>query len=259
LFALVGIAGEDDLDAPDTPAGPPLRESQGQYPQEKPFKQPQKPTVHRPPLLNEKASGALRDVLLTELRALQGNDALTLWAQRRLPAKNTLIADDSRVVESTYRSIMEAASDFAVSMAHSNFDLATAGEQTPKQTESEDGPSGSVVALNKPIRRRSKAHLAHVRAQARVICQRQPCDAHHVKFAEPRAMGRKVSDEFTVPMCRDHHTDLHRHGNEMAWWTNLGISPLKLAKDFWLTSPIHADSNSPSRDGNGAEHQMAQP
>jgi hypothetical protein len=259
LFALVGIAGEDDLDAPDTLAGPPLRESLADYPQGKPFKQPPKPTVHRPSLLDEKASGELRDVLVTELTALHGNDALPLWAQRRLPAKNTLVADDARVVEATYRSMMETALDLGASMGRSNSDIATSGEQTPTETANDGGSSGSVVPLNKPIRRRSKAHLAHVRAQACVVCQRQPCDAHHVKFAEPRAMGRKVSDEFTVPMCRDHHTDLHRHGNEMAWWTNLGISPLELAKDFWLTSPIHAGSNSPSRNGTGLERQTAQP
>ena len=73
-------------------------------------------------------------------------------------------------------------------------------------------------------------------------------------------MGRKVSDEFTVPVCRDHHTELHRHGNEMAWWTNLGISPMELAKDFWLASPVHVSSGSRSSDeasGSG-ENPMVQ-
>jgi hypothetical protein len=59
-----------------------------------------------------------------------------------------------------------------------------------------------------------------------MICQRKPCDAHHLKFAQPRALGRKVSDEFTVPLCRDHHNELHRHGNETAWWANLNIAPI---------------------------------
>src|SRR6202171_4223723 len=93
LFALVGIAGEDDLDAPDTLIGPPLARSPDEDPRVEPFKKP-KPTIHKPPLLDCDASGKLRDVLVTELRALQGSDELTSWAQRRLPAKNTLMLDD---------------------------------------------------------------------------------------------------------------------------------------------------------------------
>jgi hypothetical protein len=54
-----------------------------------------------------------------------------------------------------------------------------------------------------------------------------------LKFAQPRTLGRKVSDEFTVPLCRDHHRDLHRHGNEQAWWANASIEPTEAAKDLW--------------------------
>src|SRR6267378_2410457 len=57
--------------------------------------------------------------------------------------------------------------------------------------------------------------------------------AHHLKFAQPRSLGRKVSDEFTVPLCRDHHQQLHRHGDEIAWWANLQIAPLKMAEELW--------------------------
>ena len=39
-------------------------------------------------------------------------------------------------------------------------------------------------------------------------------DPHHLRFAQPRALGLKVSDEFTVPLCRGHHRELHRAGNE---------------------------------------------
>ena len=76
-----------------------------------------------------------------------------------------------------------------------------------------------------------------------MICQRKPCDAHHLKFAQPRALGRKVSDEFTVPLCRDHHNELHRHGNEAAWWANLNIAPINIAKELWQTSPVHGINN----------------
>jgi hypothetical protein len=96
-----------------------------------------------------------------------------------------------------------------------------------------------VHPLTKPLRRRSKAHLAFVAAQPCLICQRTPCDAHHLKFAQPKALGRKVSDEFTVPLCRHHHHELHRHSNEAAWWANLKLMPLEVAKDLWRTNPDH--------------------
>jgi hypothetical protein len=72
-----------------------------------------------------------------------------------------------------------------------------------------------------------------------LICQRSPGDAHHLKFAQPATLGRKVSDEFTVPLCRDHHHALHRHGNENSWWSNVQIAPMEIAKELWRTSPVH--------------------
>jgi hypothetical protein len=43
----------------------------------------------------------------------------------------------------------------------------------------------------------------------------------------------KVSDEFTVPLCREHHQQLHRHGNEAAWWANQQIVPIEIARQLW--------------------------
>src|SRR5262249_51159060 len=43
----------------------------------------------------------------------------------------------------------------------------------------------------------------------------------------------KVSDEFTVPLCRSHHRALHRSGSEYLWWENVGIDPLKAARKLW--------------------------
>ncbi len=73
-----------------------------------------------------------------------------------------------------------------------------------------------------------------------VVCQQSPCDAHHLKFAQPKALGRKVSDEFTVPLCSAHHQELYRHGNERAWWVNLQIEPLQAAHDLWSAGPIYS-------------------
>jgi hypothetical protein len=77
------------------------------------------------------------------------------------------------------------------------------------------------------------------------VCRQTPCDAHHLKFAEPRALGRKVGDEFTVPLCRAHHQELHQHGNERAWWANLQIAPLPVAQELWAASPVHDPANVP--------------
>jgi hypothetical protein len=41
-------------------------------------------------------------------------------------------------------------------------------------------------------------------------------------------------DEFTVPLCRGHHRELHRHGNEAGWWEKLGLDPTVAARALWL-------------------------
>jgi ERF superfamily len=235
LFALVGIAGEDDLDVPDLPTNLPVA-----VPSERDFRATLKPkTIHKPSLLSTEASAELRDTLIAELRALTGDTELSSWAQRRLPAKNTLIVGDARLVEATYRAVMDQA--FAQEGLRASQDPGPV-EPERQMVEMTDpaNAAGSVISLDKPLRRRSKAHLAHVRAQPCLVCQRQPCDPHHLKFAQARSLGRKVSDEFTVPLCREHHIALHRHGNELSWWANWQISPLEIAKELWDSSPIHA-------------------
>jgi len=96
----------------------------------------------------------------------------------------------------------------------------------------------SVLTIAEPKRLRDKAHLRFVASQPCLVCKRQPCDPHHLRFAQPRALGLKVSDEFTVPLCRDHHQQLHQTGNEVAWWHDLDIKPLEIAKDLWNKSHV---------------------
>jgi DNA recombination protein Rad52 len=91
----------------------------------------------------------------------------------------------------------------------------------------------SQLAIAEPKRLRDKAHLNFVASQPCLICGRQPSDPHHLRFAQPRGMGLKVSDEFTVPLCRGHHRQLHQAGNEVTWWQNLQIDALAIAKDLW--------------------------
>lgn len=91
----------------------------------------------------------------------------------------------------------------------------------------------SVLTFGTPKRLRNKAHLRFVATQPCLVCGRQPSDPHHLRFAQVRAMGLKVSDEFTVPLCRGHHRLLHQAGNEVAWWQELKIDALAIAKGLW--------------------------
>ena len=95
----------------------------------------------------------------------------------------------------------------------------------------------------KTIRLRDKEHCKFVTTQPCVVCGRTPSEAHHIRFAQPRALGRKVSDEYTVPVCRLHHRDLHDYGDEASWWAGVGIDPLPIALELWRrsTSPCSLD------------------
>lgn len=96
-----------------------------------------------------------------------------------------------------------------------------------------------LLAFPEPRRVRDRDHVKHVATQACLVCGRLPSDAHHLRFTQGRALGRKASDEFTVPLCRSHHRELHRHGDETAWWTKIGIDPLPEARTLWLeTHPL---------------------
>jgi len=100
----------------------------------------------------------------------------------------------------------------------------------------------SLLAIPEPKRLRDKAHLQFVASQPCLVCGRQPSDPHHLRFAQPRALGMKVSDEFTVPLCRGHHRQLHQAGNEVLWWGNFKINALMVAKELWQqTHPKAAD------------------
>jgi hypothetical protein len=91
----------------------------------------------------------------------------------------------------------------------------------------------SLLAIAEPKRLRDIAHLRFVASQPCLVCGRQPSDPHHLRYAQPRALDLKVSDEFTVPLCRGHHRQLHQAGNEVAWWENLKINALPIAKGLW--------------------------
>jgi hypothetical protein len=91
----------------------------------------------------------------------------------------------------------------------------------------------SALPLGEPRRYRDRAHLEFVASQPCLCCGRQPSDPHHLRFMQPRAMGRRVSDEFAVPLCRTHHRAVHRSGDEVAWWKAAIIDPADIAHRLW--------------------------
>jgi len=250
LFTLVGIAGEDDLDAPDlSPAVvPPASQSGPPRPDQAPggllhrpspaqaASQPS-PSLERrirvgraqPASLPPEASARLRLQLLCEIEELSEPAALATWAQRVLPLKNQLSTGDAQSVEAA----------FAAKLGQLGDPLLEAPVGSPAMNGSdvrwsEPGRTGErVLTTRKPVRERDRNHLKFVAAQPCLICGRSPSDAHHLKFAELPAMGRKVSDKFTVPVCRLHHRELHRRGDERAWWQKHGLNPLPIAAALW--------------------------
>jgi hypothetical protein len=264
LFTLVGIAGEDDLDAPDLCDGPhsptssadehSLKRTDGQprVPPRKPGNGQHRNSMHGQRLapLGPEQSAALREKLLTELGTLTSADLTAIWAQQALPAKNSLAAADAKLVEDAFEHRLselassqsaEAADDRATTML---VDLAGA-HATPVQGNADpdqpDGINKSMLILATPRRYRNREHLRYVAQQACLICGRKQSDPHHLRYLQPRALGRKASDEFAVPLCRSHHRAVHRAGDEQAWWKAAGIDPVKIARQLWrqtrLTDP----------------------
>ena len=262
LFTLVGIAGEDDLDAPDLCDGPPSqtpsaaehplmpRNGQPRVPPRKPGNGQRRNSMHgeRPALLEPEQSAALRETLLTELGTITSADLAAIWAQEALPAKNSLAAADAKLVEDAFENRLselapsataEAADDAALS---SDVDLVGAHAMLTKESGDLDQPDGidkSGLVLATPRRYRNPEHLRYVAQQACLICGRKQSDPHHLRYLQPRALGRKASDEFAVPLCRSHHRAVHRAGDEQAWWKAAGIDPVKVARQLWRQTRLN--------------------
>jgi hypothetical protein len=248
LFTLVGIAGEDDLDAPDLCDGP-LSAA------ERPFKPvndqsrmpPRTPgdgharggsaKLERAVILDPEQSAALREKLLIEIGNMTSADLAAAWAREALTAKNSLTATDAKLVDDTFeRRLSELPSSDGA--ASSNNDPQIAAPQLIATTESTQpgqakGIDKSILTVAAPRRYRNREHLRYVAQQACLVCGRKPSDPHHLGFTQPRALGRKVSDEFAVPLCRGHHRAVHRFRDERAWWRQAGLDPIKVARKLW--------------------------
>ncbi|HKM54060.1 MAG TPA: ERF family protein [Isosphaeraceae bacterium] len=271
LFTLVGIAGEDDLDAPDLGALPkaaaelprPGSQSNGQAAAGKRTgpgdgKLPESSAARS--VLGVQLSASLRESLIEQMAGINSADEAAAWAYRNLPAKNTLTAADAKIVEERFRARLSTIGDArmpdgasdgpapggtpdglvpvgppnavaderAVSVARPH-----AGGSQKAAAPRKRSLSSSVRALGKTVRLRDKDHRKFVLRQPCLVCGRVPSDPHHLTFTQPRALGRRVSDEFIVPVCRIHHRELHLSGDEVAWWQTLNIDPLPVALRLW--------------------------
>jgi hypothetical protein len=180
-------------------------------------------------------SASLRAELLREIECLGTADDAALWAQRRLPAKNQLSAIDARQVEEAFATKLAV---MPVRSAARKTPTAV-GDQTSAEKTGTPQIDKTMLVFPEPRRIRDRDHIGHVIKQPCLVCGRRPSDPHHLRFAQWRALGRKVSDEFTVPLCRTHHREIHRCGNEESWWQHTGIDPLMAARALWLeTHPL---------------------
>jgi len=174
--------------------------------------------------------------LLREIEDFSTADDAALWARQRLRAKNQLYAADARQVEEAFATKLILIPPQTAETGDTSIEL-----DDQSLTEKTEAPriDKSVLVFPEPRRLRDRDHIRHVMRQPCLICGRRPSDPHHLRFAQARALGRKVSDEFTVPVCRTHHREIHRCGGEGSWWQNAGIDPFAAARTLWLeTHPL---------------------
>jgi hypothetical protein len=199
-------------------------------------------------------SEALRGRLVSELADLKSADEAADWVQKNLPTKNTLTPADAETLEASFRErlvTIEGGRASATETSPSTIGLSAiavpADEPNLAKGQAFDAleaaaPQTTVVeprrVTAKTIRLRDKEHCKFVATQPCVICGRTPAEAHHIRFAQPRALSRKVSDEYTVPVCRFHHRELHRYGDEASWWAGTSIDPLPIALKLWRRSRL---------------------
>jgi hypothetical protein len=252
LFTLVGIAGEDDLDAPDLcewPSGPSsssLSDARAAVPGRGPGNGRGRIGIKGEPraLLDAHQSAELREKLVMEVANIASSQRAEMWAREALITKNQLLESDAKLVESAFErrlSELPPADDGVDSNENSSLPSSSAegrvgGGDDPARAAS--GIDKSALAIATPRRYRNRQHLRYVMQQPCLICGRKPSDPHHLGYLQPRALGRKASDEFAVPLCRVHHRGVHRAGDERAWWQAAGIDPTKVARKLWKQTRV---------------------
>jgi hypothetical protein len=202
-------------------------------------------------------SATLREKLLAQLGAITSADSAAAWARKALAAKNSLAAIDAKLVEDAFErrlaefvpSEITDATESAEAAAGRDGHVVAADQGTlvgaTNDFDQLNGIDKSVLRVAAPRRYRNRDHLRYVAQQACLICGRKQSDPHHLRFMQPRALGRKVSDEFAVPLCRFHHRAVHRAGDEQAWWKAAGIDAAKVARKLWRQTRLHDPQDRP--------------
>jgi hypothetical protein len=267
LFTLVGIAGEDDLDAPDLCVAPPSPPTSTANRLLKPMPDQSRVPSRRPgngrdrgmarseaaAIIDGEQSAVLRDRLVVEIGNIASAEAAAGWARKALAAKNQLATPDAKRVEEAFERRLselasagtDAASDDALAIAAADPHEGSTTAST--DLDQSDGIDKSVLAVAAPRRYRNREHLRSVAKQPCLICGRRPSDPHHLRYLQPRALGRKASDEFAVPLCRAHHRAVHRARDEQAWWRASGIDPIEVARKLWKDTRIDEGRIGPDR------------
>ena len=222
LFTLVGIAGEDDLDAPDLGAGPApaaklpgpadhRKQANEQAAGARPRAPSKSPNSAARTVLGMQLSASLRESLIEQLATINSADEAAAWACRNLPAKNTLTAADAKIVEERFQTRLSTISDGQVPdgttpagtpdglapdrppHAVPDKNLVSTGRadantsQRASMRAQKRSRSGVAHALGKTVRLRDNDHRKFVLRQPCLVCGRLPSDPHHLTFAQPRA------------------------------------------------------------------------
>jgi ERF superfamily len=247
LFTLVGIAGEDDLDAPDlaSPSTETLKKFTSSGNGSREIRSARRPvresntcgSISQRLELSAALSASLKDELLRQIDRLGAADDAALWAQRNLAAKDKLAAADARYLEEAFAARLFATQ--AVTELPNQAKISALRHDRGHKRRRATSVDKSALVLPTHRRIRDREHVKSVAKEPCLVCGRSPADAHHLRFAQSPTLGRKVSDEFTVPLCRGHHRELHRCGDEAAWWRKAGIDPTIAARLLWLkTHPL---------------------
>jgi hypothetical protein len=202
-------------------------------------------------VLPSEGSATLRDQLLAELDESGLKNDLDAWTLQAWPRTNTLMPADGDKIRQAFQTWLARLHTIP------DEDLSPTERYQPTAAqEIHSRIDKSVLAIPVTRRLRDKPHLRFVARQPCLVCGRQPCDAHHLRFAQSRGLGLKVSDEFSVPLCRAHHRELHRAGKEVDWWTRTGIEPIEPARRLWLeTHPLAISASRADGDGAAAENK----
>ncbi len=228
LFTLVGIAGEDDLDAPDLNTTEALNGNALPTKIEKASVK----TLNRDStsVVDAGTSAVLLNDLMNQLLDCAFRNDMTAAATLILKQRHRLTADDAQILQHAFEKELTGRRNRVPDIPLAPNAISDTPTQLPTTIDK------SVLTISAPKRFRDKGHLKFVASHPCLVCGRRPADAHHLKFTQPRALGRKVSDEWTVPLCRTHHRELHRSASEPAWWQKSRIEPQTIARQLWVQS-----------------------